>query len=143
MQEQIFTVNKWKAEAPLFTLFALGAIIGFLSLFSFGLMWIIGYGAVLSVAFAVVRNRLMGNYFIKVNDSGISFRTSIFEKPAFLSWDMVNQVNFHLYEVNLRLNETNNVVNLQTNYLRKEEREVFVELIRSQFKRITKQDMGV
>jgi hypothetical protein len=143
MQEQIFSVNKSKAEAPLYTLFILGAIIGFLSLFSFGLVWIVSYGVLLSLSFAVVRTRLTGPYFIKVNDAGISFRTSILEKPAFLSWDMVNQVNFHLYEVNLRLNETNNVVNLQTNYLKKEERDIFVALIKTQFKRITKQDIGL
>jgi len=141
MQEQIFILNRTKAEAPLYTLFILAAFIGFLSLFSFGFIPLIILGAVLSVAFFVVRNKLAGKYYIKVNNTGIEFRMNILKKAAFLPWDYVNQVNFHLYEVNLRLRDTNKVINLQTNYLKESEVETFVELMKTQFNKASKPTM--
>lgn len=137
MEEQVFLIKKTKAEASLYTLFIIAALIGFLTLFSLGVLALIILGITLSVLFIFVRKKLSGNgkYYIKVNDKGIEFRMNIFNKPAFLPWEYVNQVNFHLYEVNLRLRETNKVINLQTNYLKEEQIENFTELVRTQFKK--------
>lgn len=141
MQEQIFILNRTKAEAPLYTLFILAGFVGFLSLFSFGPTPLIILGVVLSILFIIARKKLSGKYYIKVNNSGVEFRMNILKKAAFLPWDYVNQVNFHLYEVNLRLKDTNKVINLQTNYLKEEECETFIELMKVQFNKSSKPTM--
>ncbi|MCO6495438.1 MAG: hypothetical protein J5I91_07165 [Bacteroidetes bacterium] len=137
MQERIFTVGTLKAEGLFYALFIIAAFLGFISLFSYGLTALIILGAILSISFLILRKKLSGRYYVKISDKGIEFRTSIFSKPAFLSWDLVDRVNFHLYEINFRLRNTNRIINFQTNYLKSEDVEIFTELVKEQFKRIS------
>ncbi|MBX2985364.1 MAG: hypothetical protein LC109_12160 [Bacteroidia bacterium] len=137
MQERIFTVSTIKAEGLFYALFIIAAFLGFISLLSFGITFLVIFGVILSIAFVVLRIKLAGRYYIKVNDKGIEFRTNIFNKPAFLAWDIVDRVSFHIYEINLRLRNSNRVINFQTNYLNSVDVEVFTELVREQFKRVS------
>jgi hypothetical protein len=140
MEKGIFEVKARKAEAGLYTMFILLALIGFFSLFSFGLWPLIAYGLLLSFVFLLVRKRFAGLYYIKIDKQGVQFRYSFFAKAAFLSWDIVDQVNFHLYEINFRLRETKQVVNIQTNYLNPDDIEPFTQLVRSYFETVVKKN---
>ncbi|MCK9481908.1 MAG: hypothetical protein M0R38_09150 [Bacteroidia bacterium] len=137
MQEQVFSISTIKAEGLFYALFIIAAFLGFISLFAYGLFALVALGVVLSIAFLILRKRLAGNYYIKVNDQGVEFRMSIFTKPAFLSWDIVDRVNFHLYEINFRLRDSNRIINFQTNYLKSADVETFTALVKEQFKRVS------
>jgi hypothetical protein len=133
-----FEVSTIKAEASLYFLFILLGFIGFITFFSFGIFSIILLGSILAILFLLVRNKLKGSYFVNVSKDGVRFRLNIFSKPQFLSWDIVDQVNFHLYEVNFRLRETKQVVNIQTNYIASGEAEEFAAIVRNYFDEISK-----
>lgn len=130
MNERLFSVSHIKAEAPLYTLFALASFISFILVFKLGILALISAGLLLSATLLLVKTKISGPYFIKIDNQGVRYRTHIFAKPLFLSWDMVDQINFHLYEVNFRLKESNRVINLQTNFIKKEEVEDFIEIIK-------------
>jgi hypothetical protein len=116
LEEKIFFAQRFKAEAPLYTLFILAGFIGFMALYSMGFIAIVALWVVLITLFWVLKSKLSGNYYIKLNHEGLQYRLNIFEKGVFVPWKSVDQVNFHLYEINLRIRDSKMVVNLPTNY---------------------------
>ncbi len=125
-----YEVKNYKAEASLYAIVVIILILGFFALFPFGIIPIGLFTVAIAAALVWVKSSFSGPYFIKVDKEGLRFRTSFFAEPLYLSWDLVDQVNFQLYEVNFRMKESKKVINIQTNFIDEDKREAFCEEVR-------------
>jgi hypothetical protein len=145
MSETLFEVDRVKAEAPLFIIAGVTGLFGFLASYSFGYMVILATIGILLTVLFFIYQKLTGPYFVRITREFIEFRLHIFQTGIRVPWQMVDQVNFHLYEINFRIKtdeqdlpeksvkKNQPIVNLQTNYLNKEDREILVKAIKEVF----------
>jgi hypothetical protein len=128
-----YEVKNYKAEASLYAIVVIVLILGFFALFPFGIIPIGLFTVSIAAALVWVKSKFSGPYFIKVDKEGLRFRTSFFATPLFLSWSLVDQVNFQLYEVNFRIRDSKQVINIQTNFIDEDKRARFCEEVKILF----------
>jgi hypothetical protein len=58
-----------------------------------------------------------GEYFVKVDEEGISFRLHFFSSYMMIPWKYLQRIDYLEYEINFMLKETAQVVSLATSGL--------------------------
>lgn len=78
-----------------------------------GLAWIL-----LAIpAFMLLVKKRRGEYFVKVDEQGISFRLHFFSSCMMIPWKYLQRIDYLEYEINFMLKETAQVVSLATSGL--------------------------
>jgi hypothetical protein len=78
-----------------------------------GLVWLLL--SIPSLLFLIKKRR--GEYFVKVDDEGISFRLHFFSSYMMIPWKYLQRIDYLEYEINFMLKETAQVVSLATSGL--------------------------
>lgn len=115
-------IPKLKAEIPAFIVTAVLLFVGFA--FHFGFFGLQGGFIFLGIAtpivgFLLIRRR--GEYFVEVNENGISWRQGIFSRLIYIPWGYLQRVDYLVYEINFMLKETAQVVSFATSGLTEEQ----------------------
>jgi hypothetical protein len=82
-----------------------------------GLIWL---GVALPL-YAFLYFRWRGEYFVKANEEGISWRQGIISKLIYIPWNYMQRVDYLLFELNFTIKETGQVVSFATSGLEDEE----------------------
>ena len=78
-----------------------------------GLVWLL-----LSIPFLLfLIKKRRGEYFVKVDEEGISFRLHFFSSYMMIPWKYLQRIDYLEYEINFMLKETAQVVSLATSGL--------------------------
>lgn len=80
--------------------------------------------------------RLRGDYFVKVDEKGISWRQSIVSRYIFIPWNFMLRVDYLVYEINFQIKESRQVVSFATSGLEDEQTEALKRYISDTVKRI-------
>ncbi len=80
--------------------------------------------------------KLKGDYFVKVDETGISWRQSIVSRYIFIPWNYMMRVDYLVYEINFQIKESRQVVSFATSGLEDEDTEVLKQHISDTVKRI-------
>ncbi|GDX50497.1 hypothetical protein LBMAG26_13560 [Bacteroidota bacterium] len=78
-----------------------------------GLVWLLL--SIPSLMFLIKKRR--GEYFVKVDEEGISFRLHFFSSYMMIPWKYLQRIDYLEYEINFMLKETAQVVSLATSGL--------------------------
>lgn len=120
--ELYIRIPKTKAELPAAIVTAVLCFVGFAFHFGFfgwtgGLIFLACILPV--VAFLYFRKR--GEYFVKVDENGISWRQGIISRFIYIPWNYLQRVDYLVFEINFMLKETAQVVSFATSGLSEEE----------------------
>jgi len=78
-----------------------------------GFVWLLL--SIPSLLFLIKQRR--GEYFVKVDEEGISFRLHFFSSYMMIPWKYLQRIDYLEYEINFMLKETAQVVSLATSGL--------------------------
>lgn len=116
-----FKVNRAKSEAPLIAIFAIFGLIMSLVFYPRIYMYSFLIFPLLFIAYLILRKFKLGLFgkqcFLILDDQGIKFCFHVLQQPKSLRWDQIDRVNFQMYEINLKLNVTGEIISFQTAYL--------------------------
>lgn len=117
-------IPKSKAVLPAAIVSAVLGFIGFAFHFGFfgwtgGLIFSGIYIAIASLLYVYKR----GEYFVKADRKGISWRQGIISKLIYIPWEYLQRVDYLVYEINFMLKETAQVVSFATSGLNEDEAE--------------------
>ncbi len=59
--------------------------------------------------------------FLFVDESGISYCFHLYQKPVFIAWDILESANHQLYETNLKIKGSGEIISIQKGYFETEE----------------------
>ncbi|MBC7425049.1 MAG: hypothetical protein H7321_00835 [Bacteroidia bacterium] len=135
--EKIYTVNRNRAQAPVYACFALAAFLCSLVILKlmpdtdfidkfwwlFILADFVAFASILFILLAAKAPPFNKKYYVKVDELGLEYRLHIFNRPTVLLWQYIETVNFQLYEINMKLRDSKAIASLQTNYLSEEDAE--------------------
>lgn len=116
-----FKINRTKSEAPLMAVFAgFGLIISLV--FYPRILWLSFLAfPLLALAYMLLKKMELGLFrrkcFLIADEEGLRYCFHLFQQPRILLWSQVEKVNYQLYEINLRLKQSGQVISLQTSYL--------------------------
>jgi hypothetical protein len=115
-------ITRWKAEVAVFLVYGLLTFaITMINRAQFGdkVAWItLG---ILALLFVYLYRRFSGNYFVRADERGISWRQNFMSQLIFIPWNYVEQVDFLLYEINFTIKESGQVVCFATSGLESDE----------------------
>jgi len=80
--------------------------------------------------------KLKGDYFVKVDETGISWRQSIVSRYIFIPWNYMMRVDYLVYEINFQIKESRQVVSFATSGLEDEDTDALKQYISDTVKRI-------
>ena len=129
---EVFRINRIKSEAPVIAIFAIFAIVLSL-LFYPSILWFSFLAFPLTAgAYMIFRKLELGIFkrrcFLILDEDGIRYCFHLLQHPRSLLWSQVEKVNYQIYEINIRVKNTGQVISMQTSYL--EDPEDFNELKR-------------
>lgn len=115
-----FQINRYKAEAPVMATFFLFALICSLyfypSLYWFAFLIF----PLLFVAYVLLRMAKFGFFkrqtFFVMDEEGIKYCFHLYQKPLFLKWDLVDKVNYQMYETNFKLKVSGEIISMNMGY---------------------------
>lgn len=121
-EESVFVIPKSKAEVPAIIVLALLVFVGWALCSGFmgflgGIIWLI---ISIPTAVIVIKKR-SGEYFVRINNEGISWRLHFFSKYIFIPWNYLQRIDFLVYEINFMIKETAQVECLATSGLNDEQ----------------------
>ncbi|MCC7297542.1 MAG: hypothetical protein IT244_04350 [Bacteroidia bacterium] len=113
-----FSIPKSKAEIPILVVAGILCFVGWAFHFGF-FSWTGGfiYLAIVLPLLIVFYFKLRGQYFVKVNKDGISWRQNIISRFIYIPWNYLQRVDYLEYEINFMLKETAQVVSFATSGL--------------------------
>ena len=88
------------------------------------------------VVVVLIYRKLRGEYFVKVDENGISWRQSLVSRYIFIPWNYMMRVDYLVYEINFQIKESRQVVSFATSGLEDEQTEVLKQYISDTVKRI-------
>lgn len=119
--QHLFSINRIKAEAPAIATFAIIGLIGsiaFYPFFRWGVFLLFPLMALIYFIFRTYRISYFSRQcFLFIDDSGIKYCLTIFQKPVFIAWEQIERINYQLYEINIRIKNTGEVISIQIGYL--------------------------
>jgi hypothetical protein len=130
MREVYIKIPRIKAEIPALIVTGVLCFVGWAFHFGFfswpgGFIWL---GVTLPlIMFAYFKRR--GEYFIKADSNGISWRQSIISRYVFIPWNYLHRVDYLVYEINFMIRETGQVVSFPTSGISEEETEMLKQAI--------------
>jgi hypothetical protein len=117
---QIFKINRLKAEAPLMAAFFIFSMIVSLIFYPMIMIWAFLIFPLMAITYIILRKFKLGFFkneaFLILDDEGMRYSFHLLQSPKLLRWDLVEKVNFQLYEVNFRLKLSGEVISLQKGY---------------------------
>ncbi len=126
MSKEAFFVKipRRKAELPAMIVLFIVFLIGFAFHYDFfdwmgGLIWSV---FALPLLMWIYQKR-KGDYFVRVDEEGISWREHFFSNYTFIPWKFVQRIDYLVFEINFMLKETAQVVCFATSGLTEEETE--------------------
>ncbi len=130
-------IPRQKAELPLLIV----------ALFICFVVWAIHYaifgwiGGLISAGIAllgtaILYSRLKGEYFVRVDDNGISWRQNLITKKIYIPWGYMMRVDYLVYEINFQIKESRQVVSFATSGLEDEQTEALKKSISDMVKRL-------
>lgn len=117
-RELYISIPRKKAELPAAIVTAVLCFVGFA--FHFGFFGWTGGLIFLALAMIVVvwlYFRFRGEYFVKVDQNGISWRQGIISRFIYIPWNYLQRVDYLVFEINFMLRETAQVVSFATSGL--------------------------
>ncbi|MBM3920971.1 MAG: hypothetical protein FJ347_07070 [Sphingomonadales bacterium] len=105
----------------------------------YAIFGILGGFIALFIALAIVAFlyfKLKGNYFVRVDEQGISWKQSIVSKYIFIPWNYMMRVDYLVYEINFQIKESRQVVSFATSGLEDEDTDTLKQYISDTVKRI-------
>lgn len=118
---KMFKINRYKSEAPVMAVFAIFGLI--ISLVFYPKIYLYSFliFPLLFVAYLLMSKYRLAVFaresFLIVDEEGIRFCFHLFQQAKSLRWDQVDKVNFQMYEINLKLKNTAEIISFQTAYL--------------------------
>lgn len=137
MEPFIISIPRTKAELPqlivaAFLCFVVWSI-------HYAIFGIVGGFISLIIALSVVvflYFKLRGDYYVKVDENGISWRQSLVSRFIFIPWNFMLRVDYLVYEINFQIKESRQVVSFATSGLEEEQTEALKQYISDTVKRI-------
>jgi hypothetical protein len=116
-----FKINRTKAEAPLIAVFAIFGLVVSLVFYPRILWFSFLAFPILALAYMALRKMNLGIFrrkcFLTLDEEGMKYCFHLFQQPRSLRWEQVDKVNYQLYEINLRLKDSGQVISMQVSYL--------------------------
>lgn len=119
--QQLFAINRNKAEAPAaatFFIVAMFSSIAFYPTFLWGSFLLF---PLLTIIYLILRKLKVSYFkrqcFIFVDETGIKYCLHIYQRPVFIAWEQVDKINYQLYEINIKIVSTGEVISIQIGYL--------------------------
>ncbi len=116
-----FKINRTKSEAPLIAAFAIFGIIISLIFYPRILWYSFLTFPLLALAYLLLKKLELGLFrrkcFLVLDEEGMKYCFHLFQQPKSLLWSQVEKVNYQLYEINIRITKSGQVISLQTSYL--------------------------
>lgn len=125
-----FQIPRLKAEMPALIVLGIMVFVGWA--FHFG---IFGWkGGFIWLGFALpivlwIYNKRKGDYFVKVDIDGISWREHFFSSYKYIPWKYVQRIDYLVFEINFMLKETAQVVSFATSGLTDESTDELKQVI--------------
>jgi hypothetical protein len=116
-----YKINRLKFEAPLMAAFGIFAIAISLIFFPRILWFSFLSFPLMAGAYLLFKRMNIGLFsrtpFLILDANGMRYCFHIFQQPRILLWSQVEKVNYQLYEINLRLRESGQMISIQVAYL--------------------------
>ncbi len=120
--EYIFSIDRTKAEAPVMATFALFSIFLSLLIFPFIMWWTLLIFPIMAGIYILLSKNRLGFFsrqcFLFLNNEGIRYSFHLYQKPVFVAWHLIDKVNYQLYEINIKLKDSGQVVCIPIGYLK-------------------------
>lgn len=117
---QIFKINRLKAEAPLMAAFFIFSMIVSLVFYPMIMIWALLIFPLMTLTYIILRKMRLGFFkneaFLILDDEGMRYSFHLLQSPKLLRWDLIEKVNFQMYEVNFRLKLSGEVISIQKGY---------------------------
>ncbi len=146
MSKEAFFVKipRKKAELPAMIVLFIIYLVGFAFHYDFfdwtgGLVW---SGFALPLLMWIYQKR-KGDYFVRVDEEGISWREHFFSSYTYIPWKFVQRIDYLVFEINFMLKETAQVVCFATSGLSEEETEDLKQRISDIIQLRTEQERNV
>lgn len=137
MDPLIISIPKSRAELP--QMIVAGFLCFVVWSIHYAIFGILGGCIALIIALAIVAFlyfKLRGEYFVKVDETGISWKQSIVSRYIFIPWNYMMRVDYLVYEINFQIKESRQVVSFATSGLEDEQTEALKQYISDTVKRI-------
>jgi hypothetical protein len=137
MDPLVIKIPRTKAEFP--QLIVAGFVCFVIWSIHYAIFGIMGGFIALFIALALVGFlyfKLKGEYFVKVDETGISWRQSIVSRYIFIPWNYMMRVDYLVYEINFQIKESRQVVSFATSGLEDEDTDALKQYISDTVKRI-------
>lgn len=137
MDPLVIIIPRTKAELP--QLIVAGFVCFVIWSIHYAIFGIMGGFIALFIALALVcflYFKLKGDYFVKVDETGISWRQSIVSRYIFIPWNYMMRVDYLVYEINFQIKESRQVVSFATSGLEDEDTDALKQYISDTVKRI-------
>jgi len=137
MDPLVIKIPRTKAELP--QLIVAGFVCFVIWSIHYAIFGIMGGFIALFIALALVGFlyfKLKGDYFVKVDETGISWRQSIVSRYIFIPWNYMMRVDYLVYEINFQIKESRQVVSFATSGLEDEDTDALKQYISDTVKRI-------
>ena len=137
MEPLIINIPRAKAELP--QMIVAGFLCFVVWSIHYAIFGVLGGFIALIIALAIVAVlyvKLRGEYFVKVDETGISWRQSIVSRYIYIPWNYMMRVDYLVYEINLQIKESRQVVSFATSGLEEEQTDALKQYISETVKRI-------
>jgi hypothetical protein len=137
MDPLIITIPRQKAELP--QLIVAGFICFVVWSIHYAIFGSLGGIIALLISLVIVTLlylKLRGEYFVKVDENGISWRQSIVSRYIYIPWNYMMRVDYLVYEINFQIKESRQVVSFATSGLEDDQTDALKQYISDTVKRI-------
>jgi hypothetical protein len=118
---RLFKIQRMKSEAPLIAAFAIFSIIVSLVFFPLILWFSFLVFPIMALSYLILRKFKLGLFrkecFLILDETGMRYCFHLFQQARILRWDQIEKANYQLYEINLKLKESGEIICIQTSYL--------------------------
>lgn len=118
---QSFKINRNKAEAPVMATFFIFGIITSLYFFPKFLWWAFLVFPILFLFYIIMSKNRMAFFkrecFFILDGEGMKYSFHLYQQPKSLLWSQIDKVNYQLYEINVKLKNTGEIISFQSGYL--------------------------
>ncbi|MBM3399881.1 MAG: hypothetical protein FJY15_04880 [Bacteroidetes bacterium] len=137
MNPLIISIPRTKAELP--QMIVAGFMCFVVWSIHYAIFGVMGGFIALFIALAIVGFlyfKLRGDYFVRLDKQGISWKQSIVSKYIFIPWNYMMRVDYLVYEINFQIKESRQVVSFATSGLEDEQTDALKQYISDTVKHI-------
>lgn len=132
---KVISINKMKSEAPLMAIFFVFALIVSLIFYPIMLGWSLLIFPLVALVYLLGKRNKIGffrkQYFWIIDEEGMNYCFHVFQQPKRIKWELVDKVNFQMYEINFHLKDDLGMVSIElSNLADSESQEEIIEEIK-------------